>query len=297
MMINFQALRYFEIVARHEHFTKAANELFVSQSTLSKAMENLEKDIGVKLFEKKGRNIQLTPYGRILRDYVQRGTQEMENGIQMVQSLSNQQSGIVRIAAIYAAGAFMLPQYMKGFSDDHPKVRFRYYQKPTYRILDDLLNGEIDLGFCSNYEDAEAYAEIFREQILTEEMCLIVPESHPLAERESVEFDEVVDETWVGYNGDTGMATAILDVTKAAGYKKKFHFSYFASEDTAIIGLVRAGLGISIIPESFHSLADGVKKVRISKPYFYRNVYMVWNRNYHLSPAAKAFRKYILSVI
>jgi DNA-binding transcriptional LysR family regulator len=60
MMINFQALRYFEMVARHEHFTKAANELFISQSTLSKAIDNLERDIGVKLFEKNGRNIQLT---------------------------------------------------------------------------------------------------------------------------------------------------------------------------------------------------------------------------------------------
>lgn len=297
MLINFQALRYFEMVARHEHFTKAANELFISQSTLSKAIDNLERDIGVKLFEKNGRNIQLTPYGRILRDYVQRGTEEIERGIQKVQSMANEQSGIVRIATVHSGGSFLLPQYIKGFSDQHPKIRFNYHQKPTYRILDDMLHGELDIGFCSNYKERDEYEDIYREELLTEELCLIVPESHPLANRASVDFKEVVDETWIGYNGDTGMATAILSICKAAGFKKKFHFSYFASEELAVIGLVRAGLGVSIIPISSHVEFDDVKKIKISSPYFYRNMYMVWNKKYYLSPAARAFRKYILSII
>jgi DNA-binding transcriptional LysR family regulator len=107
----------------------------------------------------------------------------------------------------------------------------------------------------------------------------------------------VLDETWIGYNGDTGMATAILSICKAAGFKKKFHFSYFASEESAVIGLVRAGLGVSILPVDSHVESEEVKKIKISRPYFYRNMYMVWNKKYYLSPAAKAFRKYILSII
>lgn len=296
-MINFQALRYFEMVARYEHFTKAANELFISQSTLSKAIDNLERDIGVKLFEKNGRNVQLTSYGKVLRDYVQRGTAEMEQGILRVQSMANEKSGIVRIATVYSGGSFLLPQYIKGFSDQHPKIRFNYHQKPTYRILDDMVHGELDIGFCSNYKETEEYADIHREEILTEELCLIVPKDHPLADRKSIDFTEVLDETWIGYNGDTGMATAILSICEDAGLKKKFHFSYFASEESAVIGLVRAGLGVSILPVDSHVEGKDVKKIKISSPYFYRTMYMIWNRKYYLSPAARAFRKYILSII
>lgn len=296
MTISYQSLRYFEVVARYEHFTKAADELFISQSTLSKAIDGLERDIGVKLFERKGRNIQLTLYGKVLRDFVHRGNQEIEKGIQVVQSMSNQQSGIVRIATIYSAGSFLLPQYIKKFSEQHPKIKFRYYQKPTYAILDELLNGDLDLGFCSNFEDSEEYAGLCKELIQTEELCLIVPDTHRLAGRESVEFLEVLDETWIGYNGDTGMATAILDVLKSTGIKQKIHFSYFASEDSAIVGLVRAGLGVGMLPINSSVVMDGIVKLRISKPFFYRNIYMVWNKDSHLSPVAKLFRKHILAV-
>ena len=296
-MINFQLLKYFETVARYEHFTRAANELFITQSTLSKAIDSLEKELGVRLFEKQGRNIQLTFYGKILRDYVQRGNAEIEKGIQVIQTLSNEQSGTVRIASVNSAGSFLLPQYMKGFSDLHADVRLSYHQKPTYRILDDLLNGDIDIGFCSNYEMSENYASICRERLLTEEIFLIVPENHPLSQRSSVEFDEIIDETWIGYNGETGMATAILNTARTAPLHKKLHFSYFASEDATVVGMVRSGLGIGMIPDSGYLNLNGVVKIHISKPFFFRNIYMVWNQDRHMSPPSRAFRKYIFSVI
>lgn len=211
-MINLQAIRYFAMVARYEHYTKAANELYITQSTLSKAIEGLEDELGVKLFEKQGRN-----------------------------------------------------------------VRLRYMQMPTYRILDALLSGDIDIGFSSNYENNEVYSSICRELIKTEEIFLIVPEGHPLAKREEVAFEEIIDETWIGYNGDTGMATAIKNTAKSVSSDKKLRFSYFASEESAIIGLVRAGLGLGMITDSNYLSLDGVVKVHITQPCFFRNIYMVWN--------------------
>ena len=112
-----------------------------------------------------------------------------------------------------------------------------------------------------------------------------------------MEFDEVIEETWVGYNGETGMATAILNTANTAALHKKLHFSYFASEDSAIIGLVRGGLGVGMIPDSGYLNMDGVVKIHISKPFFFRNIYMVWNQNRYMTPPSRAFRKYILSVI
>ena len=295
--INLQSIRYFEMVARYEHYTKAANELYITQSTLSKAIENLEDELGVKLFEKQGRNVRLTFYGRILRDYVQRGTAEIEKGIQTVQNLANEQSGTVRTAAIYSAGSLLLPQYMKGFSDEYPDIKLRYMQIPTYRILDNLLNGDIDIGFCTNYENSDTYSSICRELIKTEEIYLIVPEGHRLADREYVEFEEIIDETWIGYNGDTGMATAIKNTARSVPTDKKLRFSFFATEESAIVGLVRAGLGIGMITGSQFINTDGVVKIHITKPCFFRNIYMVWNQDTQMSPPAKSFRRYILSVL
>ncbi len=295
-MINLQILRYFEMVARYEHFTKAANELYITQSTLSKAIESLEDELGVKLFEKQGRNVRLSFYGQILRDYVRRGMSEIEKGMEAVQNLANEQSGTVRLAAVNSAGSLLLPQYMKGFSEAYPDIRLRYVQKPTYRILDDLVSGEIDIGFCSNYESSEQYEHICREHIKTEEIFLIVPAEHPLASCKEVSFEEIIDETWIGYTGETGMATAILHTAKMVSTEKKLRFSYFVSEESAIVGLVRAGLGLGMITDSTYLDLEGVVKIHIKEPCFFREIYMVWDQE-RLMPPAKAFRKYILSVL
>lgn len=296
MISNFQALKYFEVVARHEHFTKASNELFVSQPTLSKNIDALEKEIGVPLFEKRGRNMYLTPYGKMLRDYVQRGINEIDKGVEKIQSIANEKSGMIRIATLYTEGSFKMPQYIKGFCEKHQDIRFKYSRKPTYRILDDLLNGEIEIGFCSNYEEKEEYASLHREEILTEELCLIVHKDHPLAKEESVALDELLEEEWIGYSDDTGMATAVKDIIGDEEASNKMKLSYLASEDSTIIGLVQAGLGISIIPIGTELHTDDIVKVQLSRPYLYRHIYMVWNSDYTLSPAAKAFRKHILSL-
>lgn len=296
MISNFQALKYFEVVARHEHFTKAANELFVSQPTLSKNIDALEKEIGVPLFEKRGRNMYLTPYGKMLRDYVQRGINEIDKGVEMIQSIANEKSGMIRISAIYSEGSFRMPQYIKGFCEKHPDIRFQYSKNPTYRILDDLLNGVVEIGFCSNYEEKEEYASLHREEILTEELCLIVHKDHPIANRESVALDELLEENWIGYSDDTGMSTAIKKAIEGSGMIDDLKLSYLASESSTIIGLVREGLGISIIPKGIDLYTNDIVKVQFSKPYLYRHIYMVWNSDYTLSPAAKAFRKYILSL-
>lgn len=296
MISNLQALRYFEVVARHEHFTKAANELFVSQPTLSKNIDALEKEIGVPLFEKRGRNMYLTPYGKMLRDCVQRGMNEIDKGVEQIQSIAGEKSGIIEISAINSVGYFKLPQYIKGFCEKHSDIRFKYSQKPTYRVLDDLLSGESEIGFCCNYDETEEYASLRREEIFTEELCLIVHKDHPVAKRESVALDELLEEDWIGYSDDTGMSTAIMDIVEGTAMIKDLNFSYLASESSAIIGLVREGLGISIIPECTKLPTDDIVKVQLSRPYLYRHIYMVWNSDYTLSTAAKAFKRYILSL-
>lgn len=297
MGINLQSLRYFEMVARYEHYTKAANELYITQSTLSKAIEGLEDELGVKLFERQGRNVRLTFPGRVLRDYVQRGINEIEKGLDRVRALASDESGTVRLAAVNTAGMKLLPQHMKGFRDIHPTVGLRYVQKPTYRILDDLLAGEADIGYCAEYELSETYSPISRELLTTSELCLIVPREHPLSSREFVEFGEMEDETWIGYTGDTGMATAILNTVRTQTESSKLHFSFFAADETAVLSLVRAGLGIGMITDNDFLSTEGVVKIRITKPCFFCNYYMAWNQEVQLSPAARAFRRYILSVL
>ena len=295
MFINLQSLKYFEVVARTQHFTKASQELYVSQSTLSKSIDALEKELGLPLFEKKGRNVQLTKYGVILRDYVQKSFNNIDTGIQLIRSLSGSETGSIYIASIFTMGANYFPSIISSYTQAHPNVQINYHQKATEAILDEVLSGQLDLGFTGEFPSSNEYSELNKEVVLSEELNLIVPEGHPLSGRESVAFEEIAGETFIGWNKDTGIYRSINQVLEQSGRSTDLNYTFWVTEDSTLVGFVRQGLGLGLIPNTPTINLSGVKSIKISQPYFYRNLYMVWHKDRFLSPAAHCFKKFILS--
>ena len=295
MSINQLNLKYFEVVARTQHFTQAAKELYISQSALSKAINNLEQEIGVPLFERQGRNVHLTHYGKIFSDYVFQSNTIIEKGIQQIQDMANVQTGEVRISSTYTIGANYIPEMIAEYVKTYPDVKINYYQKSTSEIIDDVLSSKADLGFCEEFMEYPQATKLAFERIKTEELCLIVLPSHPLANRKAVEFSEIVKETFVGYNKKTGIGHSIYNTLEQAGITDKLNFSFYANEDNTIASMVRAGLGIGIIADLPTIYTEGLVRIHFNYPHFYRNLYMVWNSERYLSPAIKSFRNFILT--
>jgi len=292
--INYLNLKYFETVAETQHFTKAARELYISQSALSKAINNLEQEIGVPLFERQGRNVRLTSYGRIFRDYVKQSNHIIEDGIHQIQDMANVSTGKIRISSIYSMGANYIPEIIRRYTEKYPGISINYYQKPTTEIIADILDSKTDIGFCGEYPFTE-HSSLAFERVLTEEMCLLVRKDHPLADRKSVNFEEVAKETFVGYNKNTGTMNSIYRTLKQAGFTSKIDCAYFATEENTIASMVRSGLGIGMITDIPSIYTEGLVRISIDYPHFYRNLYMVWNSQRYLSPASKNFRNFVLS--
>ena len=99
--MNLNHLSYFRILAKLEHYTQAAEELSITQPSLSHAMSTLEKDLGTYLFEKQGRNIKLTKHGKIYFEYVDRALSELEKGEKKIRELSNVSTGTIELGYIY----------------------------------------------------------------------------------------------------------------------------------------------------------------------------------------------------
>lgn len=290
---NLNSLRYFTTVARTQHFTEAARKLYVSQSTLSKSIEALEQEIGVPLFVRTGRNVKLTRYGHILQDYVNKGLKEVDEGVSVIRELAHSVSGTISIGSIFTVGAVFVPHILARFREAHPSVTIDFCQTTTREILSLLQKEALDLGFAGEFDKA-AYPTFSAEKILTEPLILIVPENHPFARagRTSVDFMELTEEEWIGYNQDTGIYLSIQNTLDKIGAEKEhpLRYSFMASEDSTIVGMVRAGLGIGIIADIPSINRNGVVPLRIDHPYFYRNLYMIWNNASFLPEAARAFR-------
>lgn len=138
--MNLRQLHYFRVLAKDEHITQAAAKLNITQPSLSHAISELEKELGTYLFEKQGRNIRLTKYGRFYLDYVNRALDELEKGEKNLRELINPSSGRVDLSFIYTLGPHFVPKMIEAFSsqEEYKNISFSFSQGNTKNILQNL---------------------------------------------------------------------------------------------------------------------------------------------------------------
>lgn len=295
--MNWQYLKYFEVVARQEHYTRAADELFITQSALSKSIDNLERELGFPLFEKQGRNIKLTKYGQLFSNHVTKATKEIEDSVSMIRNLLSPENGVVSFSSIFTLGAEYMPNIIKDFSASHPNIKLLYYQESTTNILENVDSGNIDFGFCGEF-DREKYPDFECEPIMIEELVVIVPKDHPLADRREIHFDEVINDTFIGYTGNTGIIHSLSNTLgRPIGGIEAPNIFYAANEDNTVAGLVRAGLGVGIVADNPAIRFDNLSVLHVTNPRLTRTLYLCWKKGRFLSPASKLFKYYVLSNI
>ena len=123
--MNLNQLQYFKILAQEEHYTRAAQMLSITQPSLSHAIAQLEEELGTRLFEKKGRNIVLTRYGKLFLSYVEESLKVLEEGVQRTRELNGSKEGIIHLAYIYTMGSNFTPKMVRELSGYLPGLPYR----------------------------------------------------------------------------------------------------------------------------------------------------------------------------
>lgn len=295
MNLNWQHLVYFKRVAEFQNFSKAADSLYVTSSAISKAVNNLEEELGFPLFEKCGRNSVLTEYGKEFYQHISDAFRCIDDGVEIINRRRGVVDGRISLGGIYTMCAEFLPRYIKQFREIYPNVYFSMEYHITDQILENVLNRDIDLGFCGNFRtSAPQYAQIDRALLYTEELVVAVPNTHPLAKLEHIDFSTLHNELFIIHrNHNSGTTPIFENLCTTCGFTP--HISFEVPDDQSILGLVKAGLGIALIADSPAMKIPGLVMIPIENEAPIRNQYMVWNRSRVLSPVAIAFRDYILS--
>lgn len=293
--MNWQYFKYFDLIAREEHLTRAAEKLYITRSALSKSMDNLEEELGVPLFIKQGRNIRLTTYGMVLSRYVSRATSEILCGIEAIQSMACPAEGTVTVAGVHSASTQILPKLVKAFSHEYPGIRLVCYELPTEELLDSLCRREIDFGICSSIIPRKRDIEIETETIAVEELLLAVPPTHRLAFRKAVSFSELLEDWFVGYTNNTGMNEALEEALQPRYSVYQLRYSCFAGEEKAVASMIKEEMGIGFLPAGLD--IDGLSLLHVTDPRLTRTLYLVSRADASLTPAAKLCRHFFLAEI
>lgn len=289
--MNLNHLSYFRVLARLEHYTQAAEELSITQPSLSHAMATLEKDLGTYLFEKQGRNIKLTKHGRIYYEYVDRALSELERGEKKLRELTNVSTGTIELGYIYTLGPKFIPHLIKEFTslDNNENIKFIFGQGTTKSLIEGLKEEKFDMVFCSKIENEP---DIDFIPIANEELVVIVCNDHPLAKKESIDLKEIGSYPFIGFSEKSGIRSIIEELFKKVDIVPNTICE--VEEDNAVAGLVEINYGIAVLPRLSSLKYYNVKVLPITNPKHERFIYLATLKNRYLTPSVNLFKKYSL---
>ncbi len=287
--MNLFHLRYFMKLAEEQHYTRAAEKLCITQPSLSNAIMQLEKELGIRLFEKEGRRIRLTELGRQFYKCVESSLSTLDNGIETLK-LASKGSGVVRLGILRVMGVAFIPNMIAEFQKAYPEndVVFTIDSDVSQKITDGLENNTYDIAFATPPRRPSAFDLI---PVASQDLVLIVPDDHPLSDRHTIDLRDTLEYPYIQFKKHSGMRNVIDELFESI--EAEPNTVYEIDEDQVVAGMVSAGFGIAVVPymEILHRL--NVKILQISYPAWDRRFYMITNKNSWLSPPVYNFRQFV----
>ncbi|WP_317856310.1 LysR family transcriptional regulator [Chakrabartyella piscis] len=290
--MNLNQLHYFKTLAELEHYTKAAEQLGISQPTLSHSIAAMEKELGAELFEKQGRNVALTKYGRIYMFYVENALTQLELGKNQIERLISVGSGHVGLAYMTSVGTSFVPSMIADFLN-HPQnknISFSCYEGSTKDLIYNLKREKYDLVFCSMMENE---SEVEFIPVFEQGLVVIVPEEHALANRDKVTIQDICPYPLICYTKESGMRRIIDDLYNKAQIMPNILCQF--EDVNSMAGLVAANQGIAIVTDNPSIQNYRVKKLELDTVYSKRMVYLAFVLNRYLPPAVEKFKDFIIA--
>lgn len=287
--MNLNQLYYFKKLAELEHYTQASKELFITQPSLSGSISSLEEELGIALFQRHGRNIKLSKYGKEFYQYVCTSLRELEKGIEKAKEKSGSFGGVVDLGCIPTISGDFLPLAINGYLKTvDSKTQFNIFHGMTIDVIEGIKSEKYDVGFCS-YVENEPNLEFY--PILSQELILLVNSEHPLANEESVSLKDLSGYSLITYRQCLPIGKTIMHYLKANKLK-----ALYAYDDEISIGGVVSNTDQAAITARTPFLHQfrNLKLIKLDIPPNARLIYMVYNKEcYHTLPVS-AFSAYIL---
>lgn len=292
--ITLRQIRAFVAVARAGRFRAAAEALHVTQSALSMLVSELETQMGVRLFDRHTRMVQLTDAGREFLPVATRTLDDLENACGSLRELAALQRGRVRIAASTVLAGTLLPWAIQQFSLGNPGVKFVLKDVAEQDICPQVQRGEVDLGVGTSLD---ADSEIVERPLLRDTLTLLCAEKHPLAGRSAPAWRDLAHYPFIALGAGSPLRSLVDRALVSAGVN--IEPAYEVSFSSTVISMVAAGLGVSVLPVNARQVSPRAKVEmrRLTRPTVERQVSLFMRRNVAPTPAAAAFQDFLAGYV
>ena len=293
-MLHFtlRQLQVFEKVANHLNYSRAAEELYLSQPAVSMQIKQLEGHIGLPLFEQMGKKVFLTEAGRELFHYARTIAQQLAEMEAVFGEMKGLEQGKLTLSVVNTANYFT-PQLLAKFCQRHPKINVILQVANRDAVLKQLADNSTDLAIMGQPPDGK---DLSAESFLDNPLVVIAAPNHPLAKLKRVKFARLAEETFLSREQGSGTRSAMERVF--AQHKIQPHISMEMETNEAIKQAVQAGMGLCIL--SMHSIELELETKRLAMlnvEHFplLRHWFVAHRSNKRLSSAALAFKEFLLT--
>lgn len=288
--MNLNHLEYFLKIVENLSFSEVAKEFYISQPALSKAISNLEEELGVKLFEKNGRGIKATYEGRVFYSHIKNALEEINRGKKELEYLKKKEEKIIKLAITPNIGIGFISETIGEFLNKNLDVRIELLQLEYEKIVEKVEKDELDICFFESEKNSIRCDKVETALIKEEEYILIVSKKHRLNKRKKVSIKELKDESFI-------LSCDSL-LNKEEFYLEKFGYipkiSVKPDNFSGYEDLVAAGAGIALVPKSIYLNKEKVKIIELEEKIKNRYLFIAWKRKNN-KEIVKKLKEYILA--
>ena len=293
--MELSQLRYFQTLSRLEHFTRAAEELHISQPSLSKSISNLEEELGVQLFDRHNRSVHLNGYGRALLVHADRILREVDEALAETRDMRAGVRGEITVASNYQLDFPGGPmEFIRRFLFDDPDISMHFYYMESSAMPPLLLERKIAFAMTT---DTLSEPDIMSEELYAYRLGLVVCRDDPLAARTSVSMTELRDYPFLSNNSSPDLHNSVYEICAKAGFRPNIKLE---CDNEDLIGeAISRGMGVSFAAERrflSNSRRRGsppwVKKlafVPVSDDYCSRVIHISYLRDAHRTSCEESF--------
>lgn len=283
MNVSLRQLRVFQAVARERGFGRAGERVGLTQPAVSRAITELEAQLGLRLFDRTTRDVVPTEAGRRLEAHLGRLLEELELALRDVQDLAREKRGRVRVASSPTLSAALMPACIAASAREAPGVELVLLDRIQQDVLDSVRTGAVDFGVVV---DPAAADDLHCETLFCEPFCLVCPPDHALATGDdAVPWTALSDWPLVLLDQASGSRRLIDDAL--ARHAPAARVAQQLGHPTTVLRMVEAGIGVAVLPAlALHGTPPGAWAVRALVPQVERDLMLVHRRQRSLSPLA-----------
>lgn len=294
MALNFHQLHIFYTVSEKGSFSHAAQALHMTQPAVTMQVQSLEEYFGTKLFQRSTKKIEPTEAGRALLPFAKKSIELMKETDLAMSKFTHMLQGRLQLGSSLTIGEYILPRLLGPFSKEYPQISVSMKVMNTSQILEDILNHQLNFGLV---EAPVHHPDVMTEAVLNDELHLIVPADHPLADLDEVTLEDVLQYPFILREQGSGTRQVMEDELARKGLDgRQMKIIMEFGSTGAIKSAVEAGLGISILSQSSvkHEVALGLLKTkRIKGVDFSRNFYSIYLNSTLLPISAVTFLAFL----